>query len=95
MGIASLAPSGHLKHQTLDPLRGLAATSVMAHHSFLMYNLMNGGNWSTFGPNIQMDPVFKRIFDSLGNVSVSIFFMITAFLFFERLIQKNGNLNFR
>ncbi|EFJ1799419.1 acyltransferase [Escherichia coli] len=94
MGIASLAPSSHLKHQTLDPLRGLAATSVMAHHSLLMYNLMNGGSWSTIGPSIQMGQSTKRIFDSLGNVPVSIFFMITAFLFFERLIQKRGSLDF-
>lgn len=94
-GFQSLAPASHQKHTTLDPLRGLAATAVMSHHSFLMYNLMNGGDWSTLGPSIQMSPLLKRFFDSLGDVPVSIFFMITAFLFFERLMQKRGELNFQ
>lgn len=93
--IRSLSQVAQQKHATLDPLRGLAATAVMGHHSLLMYNLMNGGEWLTLSGTVQMGPTLKRLFDSLGDVPVSVFFMITSFLFFDRLIQKQGKIDFK
>lgn len=89
-GISSFSPSCHLKHSTLDPLRGLAAVGVMAHHSFMMYNLMNGDLWRIKGSHFQISDYLFRFFESLGSIPVSLFFMLTAFLFFERLMLKRG-----
>lgn len=63
-------PSG--RYGSLDGLRGVLATGVFIHHAFAMYVYFSGGEWQW-----STSPVFNQ----LGQTTVSLFFMITGFLF--------------
>jgi peptidoglycan/LPS O-acetylase OafA/YrhL len=61
----------------LDGLRGPLALSVFTYHSFAAYVYFSGGQWAwTSSP----------LFNQLGQSSVALFFMITAYLFSKRLL---------
>lgn len=61
---------------SLDGLRGLAAYSVFVHHFVVTYYWKVTGIWA--------DPP-EAFFRNLGPVGVSIFFMITGFLFIGKI----------
>ena len=65
----------------LDGLRGLLAISVFVHHAYLTRHAALVGSWGTTG---------NAFIQVLGLGSVSIFFMITAFLFWSRVIARAG-----
>lgn len=66
---------------TIDGLRGFLALSVMLYHGLINFNLVSGNGWHADG---------KLFYNPLGGVAVMFFFMITAFLFWGRLLRSSG-----
>lgn len=64
------------RYKSIDGLHGYLAFFVFLHHSVIWYYFLHGRGW-TFPPS--------RVFSHFGPTSVSLFFMITAFLFFSKL----------
>ncbi|MCE3255451.1 MAG: acyltransferase [Rickettsiaceae bacterium] len=65
---------------TLDALRGYLSMAVFIHHSSIWYfKLRDGG-----------DGQISNFYNNLGQASVALFFMITAFLFFGKLLNAKG-----
>lgn len=62
---------------SIDGLRGYLALGVYLHHSCIWYFYARSGIW-------QLPP--SRLYTHLGHGSVALFFMITGFLFFYKLI---------
>ena len=75
----SILPPQSGRLVTLDGLRGFLAFSVFIHHFVITYY------W-------KVDGVWRRpesdIYQNFGKVGVVLFFMITGFLFIDRLISK-------
>lgn len=71
----------------IDGLRGYLALMVAAHHYYIMYEWSSTGNWQA--PNF-------IAFNNLGVFAVSIFFMITGFLFIGKVdrARERGGLDF-
>ncbi len=70
------------RFESIDGLRGLLATGVLIHHLIIWYNYLNMGAWG-----LPKNPVAVFI----GKGSVYIFFMITAFLFTNKILKdKEG-----
>ncbi len=63
---------------SIDGLRGYLALFVFLHHSSIWYFYLRTGRWET-------PP--SRLYAHLGESSVALFFMITGFLFYSRLIK--------
>lgn len=73
------------RYKTIDGLRGLAAFAVVANHA--PFALGNAGMPLTqFG-------VMGHVYGNMGSLGVQIFFCITGFLFFDRAIQKRGQID--
>jgi peptidoglycan/LPS O-acetylase OafA/YrhL len=66
---------------TLDGLRGFLALGVFFHHAAIYHGYLSGGAW-------QLPP--SQFYTLLGQVGVAMFFMITGFLFWSRLIKDKG-----
>lgn len=64
----------------LDGFRGFLALSVFIHHAFLWFFYLKTGNWS-------LPP--SRFYAQLGQASVVFFFMITAFLFWLKVLNSD------
>ena len=62
----------------LDGLRGILASAVMAHHFYIFYQAHLTGKWQR--PETEL-------LNNLGGVSVSVFFLITGFLFLSKIRQ--------
>lgn len=73
----------HPKHRysTLDGLRGLLAIAVVVHHSSIWLIYTNTQIWQL--PNSAM-------LVQLGQLALSLFFMISSFLFVQKLIHFKG-----
>jgi peptidoglycan/LPS O-acetylase OafA/YrhL len=69
---------------TLEGLRGILALCVFAHHSFYFYHLSHQGKWQ--------DPD-SRFWMQLGQPAVQLFFMLTGYLFWRKVLEDGGNLN--
>ncbi len=65
----------------IDGIRGFLAFGVFVHHCGIMWGYSQTGMWSEPGHNFQ---------NQLGKTSVAVFFMITSFLFWGRVVAKNG-----
>ncbi len=65
----------------LDGLRGFLALAVVVHHAAIYRAFLLDGVWSGDVP---------RLYYLAGPVAVSMFFMITAFLFWSRVIRERG-----
>ncbi|AZD53924.1 Acetyltransferase [Pseudomonas chlororaphis subsp. aurantiaca] len=74
-------PSCHGRFLTIDGLRGYLAFFVFLHHSCIWYYYLQTGAW--------VAPPF-RLFVHFGQVGVSLFFMITGFLFFSKIMDDRG-----
>jgi peptidoglycan/LPS O-acetylase OafA/YrhL len=72
------APPPSRRLAGLDGLRGYAALLVYLHHSAIWYFFARTGRWS-------LPPT--RLYTHFGESSVAIFFMITGFLFWSKLID--------
>jgi peptidoglycan/LPS O-acetylase OafA/YrhL len=66
---------------TLDGLRGFLALSVFAHHLVITHGYIETGVW-------QLPP--SAIYILFGQVGVMLFFMITGFLFWGKLLDSRG-----
>ena len=62
---------------SIDGLRGYLALGVFLHHGCIWYFYQHSGEW-------KQPP--SRLYTHLGHSSVTLFFMITGFLFFSKLI---------
>lgn len=68
-----------VKFETIDGLRGYLAFCVFLHHACIYYYFFPTWNWATPPQNL---------YTHFGQTSVSLFFMITGFLFFNKLIES-------
>lgn len=71
-------PLAHDRYSSLDGLRGYLAFFVFLHHSSIWYFFLRSGRW-------EVPP--SNIYTHFGQSSVALFFMITGFLFFSKLIE--------
>lgn len=69
-----------LSFDTIDGLRGFLAIGVFIHHSYIWYQYLQTNSWKAPDSNL---------YNQLGETSVSLFFMITAFLFSTKLLNTN------
>lgn len=67
------------RYLSIDGLRGYLALGVFLHHGCIWFIYLQGQGW---GKNL------TPLYSHLGQSAVSLFFMITAFLFFSKLIDS-------
>jgi peptidoglycan/LPS O-acetylase OafA/YrhL len=75
------SPITHNRFLVLDGLRGYLAIGVFIHHSSIWYFNLRGRNWKA--PD-------SHFYNNLGQAGVALFFMITAFLFFSKLLDAKN-----
>lgn len=75
-------PAAHGRFFTIDGLRGYLAVFVFLHHSYIWYQYLRSGVWSV--PE-------SRLFVHFGQGGVALFFMITGFLFFSKILDSKDN----
>ena len=66
------------KYSSIDGLRGYLAFFVFLHHSLIWFFFLRTDDWVTPPSNM---------YTNFGETSVSLFFMITGFLFFSKLVN--------
>lgn len=76
-GPLRIAPQGD-RISTIDGLRGYLACGVFLHHSAVWYYYLHTGKW-TAPPS--------HLYGHLGQTSVALFFMITGFLFYSKILS--------
>lgn len=72
------APTAEGRFATVDGLRGFLAFFVFLHHGCLWYFYLRSGSWD-------LPP--SHLYTHFGQSSVALFFMITGFLFFSKLLD--------
>lgn len=72
------------RQPAIDGLRGFLGISVFVHHTVITWFLLHGDPW-------QLPP--SRFIVHAGQTSVALFFMITAFLFWGRVLDRRGDMN--
>ena len=75
----SLSHSGQSRYHSVDGLRGYLAFGVFVHHTAIIWSFLHTGVFEL--PK-------EKFYIQIGLASVALFFMITGFLFWGRLIQK-------
>lgn len=70
-------PSG--RHNSIDGLRGLAALLVFASHAAAWWYYIITDKWASY-------PI--RVYGNIGQLGVIIFFMITGFLFTNKILKE-------
>nr|DAO21182.1 MAG TPA: putative acyltransferase [Caudoviricetes sp.] len=83
------------KYIYLDSIRGIAATLVFIHHSIMIYNFYYTGQYGPNGAFSYESQSIRNIYTYFGQASVMIFFMITGFLFFGKLLNADNNFNIK
>lgn len=68
----------------IDGLRGVLALSVFLHHYNSTYYYLTTGKWSK---------PLSQFYNLCGEAGVAIFFVITGFLFWQRLLNCRGQIN--
>ena len=74
------APKAH-RFQSVDGLRGYLAFAVFLHHAGIWYFYLRGDPWAVPPSNL---------YTHLGQVGVSVFFMITGLLFYSKILDSRG-----
>jgi peptidoglycan/LPS O-acetylase OafA/YrhL len=74
-----------VRDSTIDGLRGLLAFGVFFHHTAIWHRYIVTGEWD-FPPS--------RFYNNLGPAGVSMFFMITGYLFWSQMLKAKGRPNF-
>lgn len=77
----SAGPQPGKRTDTLDGLRGFLALSVFATHAIVHYEYLRTGVWK---------PSTAQFYNVAGVVSVCLFFMLTGFLFWNKLLKAEG-----
>ncbi len=75
---------GH-RFAALDGLRGILALSVFFHHAMVHYHFRQTGTWG--------DPP-ERFYAQMGPIPVMLFFFLSGFLFWSKLIAAGGKLDY-
>lgn len=70
------------RYECIDGMRGFLALGVFIHHSSPYYQYLQTGTW---------DLSMSNLYSQFGETSVSLFFMITSFLFISKLLNSNEN----
>ncbi len=78
--------AGKTRNESIDGLRGFLALGVFTHHCVVTWYYRRDGMW-------QVPP--SNFYTELGQASVALFFMITAFLFWGKLIDEGPNIDWR
>ncbi|WHS58879.1 acyltransferase [Pseudomonas sp. G2-4] len=73
-----LAPEAQHRVSSLDGLRGVLATAVMVHHFVITFVWHTTGTWQVSD---------SRVVNNMGAVPVSLFFMITGYLFTQKVLR--------
>ena len=82
MTLADSPPGGRRNRlAAMDGLRGFLALAVVFHHAAMYHRFLIDGRW---------EPTPSRFYDAMGPVGVSLFFMITGYLFWSRLVDAAG-----
>lgn len=76
------APPHQGRFVSIDGLRGYLAFFVFLHHASIWYFYLRTGRW-------ELPP--SNLYTQFGHSSVFLFFMITGFLFFSKLIDGRTN----
>lgn len=79
--ILDSAPGSSTRFVAIDGLRGFLALCVFFYHLAVMHRYIGSGVWE--------EPA-SRFHSLLGPVGVSLFFMITGFLFWGKLLRARG-----
>jgi peptidoglycan/LPS O-acetylase OafA/YrhL len=79
--IADEPPQPDQRTATIDGLRGFLALSVFVHHLIVTHQYIRTGIW-------ELPP--SGFYTLLGQVGVAVFFMITAFLFWGKLLDAKS-----
>jgi peptidoglycan/LPS O-acetylase OafA/YrhL len=66
----------------IDGLRGFLAFGVFVHHASIWYYFLQHGSWVV--PE-------SRLYTHLGQSTVTVFFMITGFLFYGKVLESKKN----
>jgi peptidoglycan/LPS O-acetylase OafA/YrhL len=74
-------PLAQGRFHTIDGLRGYLAFMVFLHHSAVWYSFAHSGDW---------EQPASSLYRYFGGGSVDLFFMITAFLFWSKLIDSRS-----
>lgn len=77
------AAGSHTRYVSLDGLRGFLALAVVIHHTAVTYGYLRTGQWV-------VPP--SDFYTMLGQAGVAVFFMITAFLFWGRLLDSHSRI---
>ena len=80
------APNADARYTTIDGLRGFLALSVFVFHLVVTHAFIETGKWEL--PE-------SRLYALLGPIGVSLFFMITGFLFWGKLLRAQGRPRWR
>ena len=67
------------RSSTIDGLRGFLAFGVFVHHAAIWYVFLKTGSWVV--PE-------SRLYSQLGQATVTLFFMITGFLFYSKVLES-------
>ncbi len=67
------------RYETIDGIRGFLAISVFIHHATIWFHYLHTNSWEAPKSNL---------YNQLGQTSVSLFFMITSFLFVSKLLNE-------
>ena len=76
-----LGPQAGKRTDTLDGLRGFLAVSVFATHAVVHYDYLRTGVWKASA---------SQFYNVAGLLGVCLFFMLTGFLFWNKLLQADG-----
>jgi hypothetical protein len=74
------SPASH-RIRSIDGLRGFLALAVFFHHAAIYNLFLLDGHW---------DLTPSRFYNFLGPIGVSMFFMITGYLFWARVIREGA-----
>lgn len=72
------------RYQAIDGLRGFLAIGVFIHHITVSFFFLQNGRW-------EAPP--SQLYAHLGKTCVILFFMVTAFLFWGRVLDKRDNID--
>lgn len=78
VGLFIKQPASEGRYATIDGLRGYLAFFVFLHHGTIWYFYLRTGRWEAPPSNL---------YNQFGQSSVALFFMITGFLFWTKLLE--------
>jgi len=83
----TIIPSEDIKNKYifLTGLRSILALGVLYHHAVIMYYFYQTGKW---------DVPPSSFYTILGQLSVAVFFSLTSFLFFSKILSSNKKILF-